>query len=404
MVLVGLLGVTLATTHIYTTGVMIGPIEQEFGWSRAQISSGQTIMSFVGVFMVPTIGVAVDRFGPRRIALVGSSVYCLMIALLSTVSANLWTWWLGWIGIALGAAFIGPTVWSAAVSSLFARKRGMALAITLCGTGVGAGLMPNLAALFVDLFGWRLAYAAIAGLWALILVPMIFFCFSSAADQIRRAKIPATGPSSAASATLAGLTVRQGLSSRGYIVLVAASAVYTLSISGITINLVPILISHGLTRETAASLTAMLAIGIIIGRVSSGYLFDRFDAKLVTGIGTSISVFPTMALLFWPGSTMVSAVAVMIYGIVLGPTINGMAYLATRYIGLRSYGTLFGLLMGLLMLMSGLSPMLVNHIYDVTRSYQLVLTLTIPGALLAGTLFMLMGRCPDFGKMPGRPA
>lgn len=397
VVLVGLMGVTLATTHVYTTGVMIGPIERELGWTRAQISSGQTFMSFVGVFMVPTIGMAVDRFGPRRIALTGCSLYCLMIALLSTVSSNVTSWWIGWIGIALGAAFIGPTVWSAAVSSLFAEKRGMALAITLCGTGVGAGLMPNIASLFVDLFGWRRAYIGIGALWALILLPSIFFLFSSAADRQRQGKAAAVGSSSG---PLPGMTVRQGSRSRGYLLLAAASAVYTLMTSGLTINLVPVLISHGLPRATAAEVTAMLAVGLVGGRLASGYLFDRIDAKLVTGIGTSFSIFPMLILLFWPGSVALSAVAILIYGFVLGPTINGMAYLATRYVGLRSFGTLFGMIMGFMMLMNGFAPLWVNYIYDVTRSYQLVLMLAIPGALLAGTLFLLMGPYPALTAEP----
>lgn len=395
-----MLGVTLATTHVYTTGVMIGPIEHELGWTRAQISSGQTFMSFVGVFMVPIIGVAIDRFGPRRIALTGCSLYCLMIALLSTVSSNITSWWIGWIGIAFGAAFIGPTVWSAAVSSLFSEKRGMALAITLSGTGVGAGLMPNIASLFVDLFGWRGAYIGIGALWAAILLPSIFFLFSSAADRKRRGK---TTAESAPSGPLPGMTVRNGSRSRGYLLLAAASATYTLMTSGLTINLVPVLISHGLPRATAAEVTAMLALGLVTGRLSSGYLFDRIDAKLVTGIGTCCSVFPMLILLFLPGSVALSAVSIFVYGFVLGPTINGMAYLATRYVGIRSFGTLFGMIMGFMMLMNGFAPLWVNYIYDITRSYQLVLMLAIPGALLAGTLFMLMGPYPSFQAEPAEP-
>ncbi len=389
-----MLGVTLVTTHVYTTGVMIGPIERELGWSRAQISSGQTFMAFVGVFMVPTIGVAIDRFGPRRIALTGCTFYCLMIALLSTVSSDITSWWIGWLGIGLSAAFIGPTVWSAAVSSLFNEKRGMALAITLSGTGIGAGLMPNIASLFVDQFGWRGAYIGIGALWAAILLPSIFFLFSSAADRQRQGKSAA---GAAPAGPLPGMTVRNGARSRGYLLLLAASAVYTLMTSGLTINLVPVLVSHGLPRATAAEITAMLALGLVAGRLSSGYLFDRIDAKLVTGIGTCMSILPMSILLFLPGSVALSAVAILFYGFVLGPTINGMAYLATRYVGIRSFGTLFGMIMGFMMLMNGFAPLWVNTIYDFTRSYQLVLMLAIPGALLAGALFMLMGPYPSFG-------
>src|SRR5262249_9156451 len=136
VVAVGFVGVTPATGHIYSLGGMIGPGERELGWTRAQISSGLTIQSTRGRLMGPLVGMCIDRFGPRRIAIAGCALYCLMIGLLSTVGADIWSWRALWIGIAIGQSFISPTVWTAAVSSLFVANRGMAQALTLSGTGM----------------------------------------------------------------------------------------------------------------------------------------------------------------------------------------------------------------------------------------------------------------------------
>jgi MFS family permease len=395
VVLVGFLGVTLATLHIYSLGVMIGPIEQEFGWSRAQISSGLTIQSFLGVAFAPLVGMAIDRYGPRRIAIIGCTVYCLMIALLSTSTADIWSWRGLWVGIAIGQAFISPTVWTAAVSSLFSTHRGMAQAIALCGTGMGVGFVPILTTIWVDAVGWREAYIGLGVSWAIILIPLLFVCLSGTVDRAGSKGGEQFRPSPE---LLPGLTVREGFRSRSFYVLSAAALVYALALSGVAVNMVPILISDGLTREVAASITGGMAVGVIIGRLSAGYLFDRINARFVTGLSTGFSIVSALLLLVYPGSVLVSAAAVFLYGILLGPTVSGFAFLATQHFGLRSFGTLFGVIVGLLTLASGLAPMVVSHVYDLTHSYRTVLEAAVIGSLMTAILFLMMGDYPDFSR------
>jgi MFS family permease len=400
VVLVGFLGVTLATMHIYSIGAMIGSIERELGWSRAQISSGLTISSVIGVIMAPLVGAAIDRFGPRRIAIAGCALYCLTIGLLST-AASLWSWRATWIGIALGQAFIAPTVWTAAVSSLFVTHRGMAQALTLSGTGLGVGLMPILTTMFIDLLGWRKAYVALGVSWAILLIPLLFLFLHSAIDSSRRMASPA-GP--AAAASLPGLSARDGFRSRAFIILATAAIVYSLALSGVAVNMVPILISHGLGHDLAATITGGMAIGVIIGRLSAGFLFDRINARYVTGLSTGLSIVSALILLLYPGSVPLATIAVFVYGILLGPTVSGFAFLATQHFGLRAFGTLFGVIVGLLILASGVAPMLVSYVYDVTHSYRLVLVAAVPGSLLTAVLFLMMGDYPDLPNAADEPA
>lgn len=392
IVLIGFLGITLATMHAYSLGVLISPIERDMGWTRAQISSGLMIASFIGVVMAPIVGMGIDRFGPRIVAITGTALFCATFALLSITSADIWSWRGLWVVLALGQAFVTPTVWTAAISSCFTRSRGLAQAIALSGTGAGIGIMPIMATLFVDLFGWRQSFIAMGVSWAILLLPIIFFLLHTSADQ-PRSKADGRKPNAA---VLPGLTVHAGLRSRAFFLLSAAAVIYAFALSGVTVNMVPVLISLGLASHTAASITGAMAIGVIIGRLSAGYLFDRINARFVVGLGTALSIFPAMILLLFPGSVTLSAVAVLIYGFLLGPSISGFAFLATQHFGLRSFGTLFGVVIGLLSLASGLAPMLVNHVYDVTRSYQPVLFGAIFGSLVTAALFLMLGPYPDF--------
>src|SRR5262245_33684777 len=119
VVLASLFGVGLLTVYIYSTGVMIAPLEQEFGWKRAQISMGPSIVAVIGAVAAPFMGMAIDRFGARRIAIAGVIGLCSTLALLSQAGPGIWSWWALWGLVALVHPFVKPTVWTAAISSLF---------------------------------------------------------------------------------------------------------------------------------------------------------------------------------------------------------------------------------------------------------------------------------------------
>src|SRR5690606_2597992 len=101
-------------------------LEREFGWARAEISMGMMIIAMIALVGAPLVGVAIDRFGPRRIALSGILVFSFALAMLSTAS-DLGSWWLLWVLLAVGNMLILPTVWTKAINIYFDRNRGMAL-------------------------------------------------------------------------------------------------------------------------------------------------------------------------------------------------------------------------------------------------------------------------------------
>src|SRR5580693_2486346 len=114
------LGYSTSVLHVYSIGAYIGSLQQEFGWSRAQISAGITIASFgSGIFCVP-VGMLVDRLGPRRIGLVGVLLMCTAYALLSTATGKPANWLVLWGILAVGNLFVQTTVWTSAVASRFA--------------------------------------------------------------------------------------------------------------------------------------------------------------------------------------------------------------------------------------------------------------------------------------------
>ena len=399
VVLAALLGVSLSTIHIYGTGLFFEPLQKEFGWSRAEISSAMILPSIAGFLLSPFIGGLIDRVGARRIAIPGTIFYCAMVASLSLTGHSIWSWWALWTLLGLSLALLPATVWSKAVASYFTRGRGLALAIALCGTGLGASLVPPITNLLIDRLGWRGAFVGLGAIWAVIVLPVALLFFYEARDRDRQAARLAGTPLAAALAQ-AGLTVRQGFRSRQFYQLAFAALAGTTAIVGFVVHLVPMLAATGIARGDAAKLAGLVGIPSIVGRLLVGYLFDRANGSLVGGIAISLPAVTAIILLAFPGSTSALIAAIIVLGFAVGGEYDGIIYLATRHLGLRSFGTLFGCIFAMIVLSVGIGPLLAARIFDVTGSYHWYLAAVIPISSTAGLLLATLGRYPEFAPSP----
>src|SRR5690606_37820601 len=127
----------------------------------------------------------VDRFGPRRVGLPGAIAYAATYGLLGLTTANIWSWWGIWFLLSFTIIGIKPLVWTTAVASTFARNRGLALAIALCGGGLASSLAPSYSTWAIDTFGWRGAYPFLALSMGLVVIPILYFGLHSGADKAR---------------------------------------------------------------------------------------------------------------------------------------------------------------------------------------------------------------------------
>lgn len=396
-----LAGIILCATHSYTLGVMIGPLEREFGWSRAQISSGQFITAIVALLLAPVAGMAVDRFGPRRIGLIGVPLYCGAVAMLSLTTSNIMTWWSLWVVMALTNMLVMPMVWTTAINGYFDRNRGKALAIALSGTGIAAALIPKLTFTLIEMLGWRMAFVAVSAVVLVIVYPLVIFMFYGPRDT---AMAPALQPGAGPVAALKGMPVREAFRSARFLKLAGGAVIFAVAAAALTFNAVPIVIAQGITPATAASVAGLVGLGSITGRLGGGYLLDRFNAGRVAGFGVLTPLIVIAILLAFKGSVPAAMVACFVLGLSVGLEVDGCAYLAARHFGIKSFGTMFGAINGLLLFGSGIAPIIANAIFDATRSYDLFLWLSIPVYLIASALWLSLGPYPDFREEPANEA
>ena len=396
VVLAAAAGVSLSAVSVSSLGVMMEPIEQEFGWSRTQISLGTSLVSFMAVLLATAVGLAIDRLGARFVGIVAAALMCAGVSLMSAVAGELWQWWSLWLVVGLAASAM-PTVWLLPVTSLFQSGRGLAVAITLCGSGISTSLIPIVANALLAEYGWRGAYLGLGAIWAAVVLPLVLLFFRSAP------KAP-VAPSRTAEealepmAPLPGLTAREGFASPKFYKLALAAFLSMSAGVALILNLVPVLRYTGLTPANAAAVAGVIGLATIVGRIAGGWLMDRMSAGTIAALSSAGAIALPALLLIAPGSVMAATAGVAIYGLLGGAKVPAVAYLASRHFGARAFGTLYGATNTAIALGVGLGPLAANYVYDLTKSYTPVMWTAVPFLAIAALLYLSLGPYPDFTK------
>jgi predicted MFS family arabinose efflux permease len=372
---------------------MIAPLERAFGWSRSGITGGLLIISVVALFVAPLVGMAVDRFGPRRVAIPGVVFYCLALALFATTGSSLINWWGLWLFLAFANMCVAPMLWTAAINARFDRHRGMALALALCGTSIGAATVPLITTVLIAEQGWRGAYVSLAVIALVTVLPLILLLFHDHS--------PPDEPQSSQLATHGRLRqVRVEAFSPRFLKLGGAVLLFTMALCVFTTNGVPVLLGEGFSPVTAASIAGATGIGSLIGRLLGGFLLDRFEARKVASIAVTLPAMSCALLLATEASPPIAIAAFLMIGLSSGVEYDACAYLAARHFGMRHFGALFGVITGLILLSNGVAPAAANLVYDLTASYELVIRTAIGLFLGSSVLFYLLGSYPRESAQP----
>lgn len=366
-------GYATSVLHIYGIGPYFEPLHQEFGWSRAQISSGLTITALLSTMFCIPIGMLVDRWGPRRVGLIGLPVMSACVALLGTATGQISNWLVLWGVVAIGTLGVQATVWTSAVASRFERSRGLALAITLSGASIAAAIFPILSTWLIGSYGWRAAFAATGMLWAALVFPLLLLFFRGAHDQGRKERAAMTA---AASVPLPGLTLAEGLRSPALYKLLMAGGLFAFTAIAAVVHFIPILTDSGADPLAAAGIAAFVGIFSVIGRLGTGYLLDRFPGHLV-GAAAFLIPIVACALLLLDGANPTSQIlAAAFLGLTVGSEVDVIAYLAAKHFGLRNFGALYGALSMALGVGIAFGPLAAGAVYDHFGSYAPFLMLT----------------------------
>lgn len=267
-------------------GVFIVPLEQEFGWDRAQIASALAIRFALYGLIGPFAAVFMNRFGVRRIVVIALTTIAVGF-LLSLFMTQLWQLIVLWglvigVGTGLTAMVLGATV----ATRWFSHRRGLVMGLLAASSATGQLVfLPAIAALS-DTFGWRISLGFICG--ALLVVTLIVLALMR--DRPADLGLPAYGDSALTPAPqlasfgqmmLTPLVVLRDAGKTGvFWVLFATFFICGLSTNGlIQTHFVALCGDYGIAAVSAAGVLAMMGIFDFFGTIGSGWLSDRYDNR-----------------------------------------------------------------------------------------------------------------------------
>lgn len=389
LIFVSWVGCNLMGIPILSLGAFVAPLHEAFGWSHSEIFLALSVYALVGTLGSPLAGRLLDRWGPRRVVLPGVILTGIAFALLGTASSALITWLLLWLLYSLAGMLILMQAWTAAVASNFIAGRGLALAVTLTGSAFAAALIPRTAVALITEYDWRTAYGIMGAVWAVVGGLLVFALFRSKADLARRPDAAARTPATAQA--LAGTSARDGLRSPVFIKLALAAFVGEIVIIGIVANTIPMLTKEGMSMAQAAWAAGAIGVSAVAGKLICGALANRIGGQYIMAFLLALPI-GTALILLQPHPTLLTAcLATGLLGFSSGGQLEMQVYIVARHFGLKAFGTIFGMIGGVLSLAIGVAPPVLGRIYDVTNSYDLMLMIDIPLSLLAIGLLLMMG-------------
>lgn len=385
------IGTGLSPIPFYTVGVFVAPLMAAFGWAVDQIMVCLMIQTFGSTVMAPIIGILADRYGVRRVTLVSVVLFGLSLALFALGNGSLTLFYLNWLLLATVGAGTLPITWTRPVNNWFNKHRGLALGLSLLGTGLFGTMAKLYANFLIGEVGWRLAYVGLGLLPLLLAFPLALAWFRDREDvpTARHATTPAV---------LEGVSFAAALRTRHFWVLALAFLPIAFAVGGPIPNLERILGSKGINSAEAVSIASLLGPAVIVGRLSGGWLIDRFWAPGVAFVLLSV---PALACWAMTGDTInshMAMLAVAMIGFAAGVEYDVMAFLVSRYFGMRAYGSIYGAIYAFFAVGAGFGPYIFGRIYVLNGSYDTGLLLGAVGFVLGAVLLLGLGRYPDLSR------
>ncbi len=386
IVLASVLGLLVGNGPVmqFTIGTLLPPITRQFGWSRGMVSSAMVVGLWMTGIATPVVGRLVDRFGIRSVALPAIVVFSFATASVAWVPASPAAFIALYALMGLGATGQTPLIYAKAISARFDHQRGLALGIAMAGVGLGAALVPQFAQMMIGIAGWRGAYAGLGVLtFALAFPAVALFVGRPATDQqiaVQRTSI----------AAMPGLTGMEALRTARFWSLAFSFFIVSGTTGGVISHLVPLMADRGVSPQGATAMIGLAGIALIGGRLLSGFLLDRIHAPYVAAVFFLAPLVGIVVLLTTLRPERAALGAVLV-GIGVGAEVDLIAFLLSRYLGMRCFGEIYGYFFSIFMLGAGLGPFAMGVSYDRTGSYHLMLVCFAAALALAGVPMLRLG-------------
>lgn len=357
---------------------------RDFGWTRTQVTSGNALSKLVvGPLFGFFAGWIVDRFGPRRLMLVGIAMAGVALIGLGNMNA-LWMFYFFYLLNALGYVCAGPLPNQVLLTRWFDKSRGKAMGFAYLGIGIGGFLVFQISKVLVPAVGWHKALTILGVLIIVIASPLVFF--------IKESPNPVASSVKAATPTT---PMTWAFKSPLFYLLAIGSMCSIGAVGGANQHLKLFMtLDLRFTDGQAANVASLVLISSLIGRLLMGWLADHLPKKYVMMI-IYLLVAGGISLLFFAKTPGVIYLFAIVFGIGLGGDYMIIPLMAAELFGVKIMGRLMGIVLTADGVAEALAPLLVARLRDKTSSYVIGFTVLVGLALIGSVAVALLPRKPS---------
>lgn len=361
-----------------TFSLFMLPMAQDFGWGRGAISSSLLLSSGGSAVVAAFAGKLLDKVGLRAVLIPALIVYGLAYGALAFVGGSIWTFYAIHLVVGASSALCGAVPYSKLVSHWFAVRRGLALGLTIgAGASVGSVAMAQTARWLIETWGWREARLTIAAAILLLPLPLIaLFLRDRPKAQPNPTPVEVAVSRGLPTAAHRGQATGVMTSSHAggvrrdptFWVVMTMILVSTTMTAGVSVHMVAMVTDLGETSITAVSVYSLYMVAVLVGRIAAGWLLDRVLGPKI-GALAFISAFLGFTLMKGAHNAVDLVVASLFLGLCSGATLTIASYWTSRYWGLQSFGSSYGLIYAAITLGGAVGPLALGFVFDRSGSY-----------------------------------
>jgi MFS family permease len=378
--------VSVVPFHIGTFPLFLGPVSRDFGWGRAEFALSVNISGIFAAIAAPLVGRMVDRFGARTVLLPAVVLYALATMAQSELTTSKLQFYLTYCVLGASEAIAGPVAFAHLISSWYQSRRGLMLALIIgAAPTISLMIMAPVTHMLIGALGWRMTYRILGSTILVLGLPAFAFLLRDP-DPAARA-----GRARFARAALPGLTVPQVFATATFWMILIALVIHSLAVNGVRAHSVALMTDRHISALASTLALSIFAAAGLVGNVSSGFLLDRVPTPRVAVPFFAAALIGLFLLSSASGASLaLTGMAVLGFGI--GGESGIGPYLFTRYFGLRSFGTIYGCLVSLLAIGSGVGPYILGRTFDRFGSYDKGLEAAEVGVGIGIALILMLGR------------
>lgn len=384
-------------------GVFFVALERQFGWSRTVLSGAFALARLEGTVMGPLEGILTDRFGSRRMVLIGY-LFLAVGFFLFALSNGVISFYIAFMVIAVGQGFGGFLPMIAAVNNWFIRRRSIAIALAGMGVYLGGVLVPILA-IGINSIGWRSMAVILSIMFLLLAYPITRMIRNRPEEynQLPDGDVSPQGNGPANSGQNSGkvsevigydtdFTARQAMATSAFWLITFSHGLTAMVVGALQVHTIPMLHDAGLSLELAGSVVAIYTFLAMGSRVVGGYFGDRIPKPWLIFGFSIIQAVGVLAAMF-----VHDIVTALIFACLFGMGWGGRGALFTAlrgdYFGRKAFATIFGLSAFFLSGTSVMAPLFAGFMFDSFGDYDIALFIFAVINIL-GAILVLFARKP----------